>query len=116
MSDPDYDKVNFAYMSVPDMDKQTFCELYVNNQPELLNEMALAIAKENGEKNIARNTLRLVATECIRSIDDQSLAPIEKALSYIGNTLGKNEMILTKLKLSGNFSNEDINYIMSRLK
>ena len=50
MSDPDYEKVEHAYTSVPNMDKQTFCELYVNNQPELLNEMALAIAKENGEK------------------------------------------------------------------
>ena len=40
MSDPDYEKVEHAYMSVPDMDKQTFCELYVNNQPELLSTMA----------------------------------------------------------------------------
>lgn len=55
MSDPDYEKVEHAYMSVPDMDKQTFCELYVNNQPELLSTMANVLEREKTEKKAVSN-------------------------------------------------------------
>lgn len=116
MSDPDYEKVEHAYMSVPNMDKQTFCELYANNQPELLNEMAHAIAEENMESKRFKQALDIAALKCLTSVRDQSLDPIEEALDDIEFAIGKNEMILNKLKVSGRFSNEDINYIMSRLK
>lgn len=116
MSDPDYDKVNFVYTQLENMDKQTFCELYVNNQPELLNEMAHAIAEENMESNRYQEALNNAALKCLISVRDQSLDPIEEVLEDIEFAIGKNAMILNKLKLSKYFSNEETNYIMSRLE
>lgn len=116
MSTPDYDKVNFAYTQLENMDKQTFCELYVNNQPELLNEMAHAIAEENMESNRCQEALNNAALKCLISVRDQSLDPIEEVLEDIEFYIGKNAMILNKLKLSKYFSNEETNYIMSRLE
>ena len=52
MSDPDYKKVEHAYMSVPDMDKQTFCELYANNQPELLVSVSAMLVSMRQKKSL----------------------------------------------------------------
>ncbi len=112
MSDPDYEKVEHAYMSVPNMDKQTFCELYVNNQPELLNEMALVI------NNYVRyrDCLYDVTRRCLKSVHDESLGPINEALNDIEEAIGTRTMLLRKIEFCDYINTDDMRYIKRNLK
>lgn len=40
MSDEDFEKVNSAYMELPNMTKQEFCKLYTEDMPRLLGMIA----------------------------------------------------------------------------
>lgn len=112
MSDPDYEKVEHAYMSVPNMDKQTFCELYANNQPELLNEMALVINNYVRYRDCLYNVTR----RCLKSVHDESLGPINEALNDIDGVLGSRTMILRKIEFCDYINIDDMRYIKRNLK
>lgn len=115
MSDPDYDKVNFAYMSVPDMDKQTFCELYVNNQPELLSTMASILEREKTEKESCKQCLENVAGDCLRGLKEKKAGPFYEALADIQIEIGIRAMILKKIESEDSFSSDERDYIYANL-
>lgn len=115
MSDPDYEKVEHAYMSVPDMDKQTFCELYVNNQPELLSTMANVLEREKTEKESCKQCLETVAGHCLRGLKEKKAGPIYEALADIQIEIGIRAMILQKIESEDSFSSDERDYIYENL-
>lgn len=115
MSDPDYDKVNFAYTQLENMDKQTFCELYVNNQPELLHEMAKCLeCKTKAERN-QRECLETVAGHCLRGLKEKKAGPFYEALAEIQIEIGVRAMILKKIESEDTFSSDERDYIYEHL-
>lgn len=115
MSDPDYEKVEHAYMSVPDMDKQTFCELYANNQPELLSTMANVLEREKTEKESCKQCLENVAGNCLRGLKEKKAEPFYEALADIQIEIGIRAMILKKIESEDSFSSDERHYIYENL-
>lgn len=116
MSDPDYDKVNFAYTQLENMDKQTFCELYVNNQPELLSTMANVLEREKTEKESCKQCLENVAGDCLRGLKEKKAGPFYEALAEIQIEIGVRAMILKKIESEDIFSSDERGYIYENLK
>lgn len=115
MSDPDYDKVNFAYTQLENMDKQTFCELYVNNQPELLHEMAKCLEHKTEAERNHRECLETVAGHCLRGIKEKKAGPFYEALAEIQIEIGVRAMILKKIESEDTFSSDERYYIYEHL-
>lgn len=115
MSDPDYEKVEHAYMSVPDMDKQTFCELYVNNQPELLSTMANVLERKTREERNHMECLETVAGHCLRGLKEKKAGPFYEALADIQIEIGIRAMILKKIESEDSFSSDERDYIYENL-
>lgn len=115
MSTPDYYKVEHAYNQLESMDKQTFCELYVNNQPELLHEMAKCLdCKTKTERN-HRECLETVAGHCLRGLKEKKAGPFYEALAEIQIEIGVRAMILKKIESEDTFSSDERDYIYEHL-
>lgn len=115
MSDPDYDKVNFAYVQLENMDKQTFCELYVNNLPELLSTMANVLEREKTEKESCKQCLENVAGHCLRGLKEKKAGPFYEALADIQIEIGIRAMVLKKIESEDSFSSDERDYIYENL-
>lgn len=49
ITDEQFEEINEIYMTLPDMDKNTFCNLFKNNKVTLLKELAREIVKHNNQ-------------------------------------------------------------------
>lgn len=115
MSDEDFDRVNSAYMELESMDKQTFCELYANNQPELLSTMANVLEREKTEKESCKQCLENVAGDCLRGLKEKKAGPFYEALADIQIEIGIRAMILKKIESEDGFSSDERDYIYENL-
>lgn len=116
MSDPDYEKVEHAYMSVPDMDKQTFCELYAEDMPRLLGMLAGVISRYRCEASKNIDCIDIIAPYLLKAYHEDTQEPLLEALDTIERTVGERKTILYKVKYSDMFSDKDYEYLVTRLR
>lgn len=116
MSDEDFEKVNSAYMELPNMDKQEFCKLYTENMPRLLGMMAGVISniRRVAQRNI--DCIDAITPRVMQSYHEDTLEPLADALDIIEESIGPRRFIQCKARYSSLFSDEDCDYLESCLK
>lgn len=116
MDDEDFDRVNGAYMELPNMDKQEFCKLYTENLPRLLGMMAGVISniRRVAQRNI--DCIDAITPRVMQSYHEDTLEPLADALDIIENSIGPRRFIQCKARYSSMFSDEDCDYLESCLK
>lgn len=116
MSDEDFEKVNSAYMELPNMDKQEFCKLYAEDMPRLLGMMARVIIsiRRVARKNI--DCIDIIAPFLLKAYHEDTLEPLAEALDTIEKTVGERKTILYKAEYSGLFSDKECEYLVNKLR
>lgn len=116
MSDEDFEKVNSAYMELPNIGKQEFCKLYTEDMPRLLGMMARVIIsiRRVARKNI--DCIDIIAPFLLKAYHEDTLEPLAEALDTIEKTVGERKTILYKVKYSDIFSDKDYEYLVKRLQ
>lgn len=116
MSDEDFEKVNSAYMELPNMDKQEFCKLYADDMPRLLGMMARVIIsiRRVARKNI--DCIDIIAPFLLKAYHEDTLEPLAEALDTIEKTVGERKTILHKAEYSGLFSDKECEYLVNKLR
>ena len=116
MSDEDFEKVNSAYMELPNMDKQEFCKLYTEDMPRLLGMMARVIIsiRRVARKNI--DCIDIIAPFLLKAYHEDTQEPLLEALDTIERTVGERKTILHKAEYSGLFSDKECEYLVNKLR
>lgn len=116
MSDEDFEKVNSAYMELPNMTKQEFCKLYTEDMPRLFGMMARVISniRRVAKRNI--DCIDAITPLLLKSYHKETQEPLLEALDTIERTVGERKTILYKVKYSDMFSDKDYEYLVNRLQ
>nr|DAO86263.1 MAG TPA: hypothetical protein [Caudoviricetes sp.] len=116
MSDEDFEKVNSAYMELPNMDKQEFCKLYTEDMPRLLGMMARVISniRRVAKRNI--DCIDAITPRVMQSYHEDTLEPLADALDIIEESIGPRRFIQCKARYSSLFSDEDYEYLVKSLQ
>lgn len=109
VSDDEYRKVERAFEVLPNLDERRFCELYVNNQPHLLQEYAIEIEdlRDNLEaiKSTMADVCKLVTS---KALGDEILEEIARAIGYRTG-------IIWKLNFSEELTDKELEYVKKHL-
>ena len=106
VSDEDYQKIESLYNELPDMDKQKFCNLLINDVPTLLSEAAeriLEIQKYAKQLEIDKETLT-------NGLLDYTYA------DALHKVYGVKATISMKIDKGLNLDSEEIEYIQEHLQ
>lgn len=116
MSDEDFEKVNSAYMELPNMDKQEFCKLYIEDSPRLFGMLAGVISRYRREARKNIDCIDIIAPFLLKAYHEDTLEPLAEALDTIERTVGERKTILHKAKYSGLFSDKECEYLANKLR
>lgn len=116
MSDEDFEKVNSAYMELPNMDKQEFCKLYIEDSPRLFGMLAGVINRYRCEARKNIDCIDIIAPFLLKAYHEDTQEPLLEALDTIERTVGERKTILYKVKYSDMFSDKDYEYLVKRLQ
>lgn len=111
MSDEDFEKVNSAYMELPNTTKQEFCKLYTEDLPRLLGIMARVISTNRrvAQKNI--DCIDAITPRVLQSYHEDTLEPLADALDIIEKSIGSRRFILCKARYSSLFTDAECDYL-----
>lgn len=116
MSDEDFEKVNSAYMELPNMDKQEFCKLYTEDMPRLLGMLAGVINRYRREARKNIDCIDIIAPFLLKAYHEDTQEPLLEALDTIERTVGERKTILYKAEYSGLFSDKECEYLVNKLR
>lgn len=78
ITDEQFEEINEIYMALPDMDKNTFCNLFKNNKVTLLKELTREIVKHNNYKGFLENRV----SELTSIVEQDAQLMIVKSAKY----------------------------------
>lgn len=110
VSDDEYRKVERAFGVLPNLDERRFCELYVNNQPHLLQEYAIEIEDLRDNLEAIKSTMAEVCRDVIAKEHDSEI------LEKISSAIGQRPVIIWKLNFSEELTDEELEYVKKHLK
>lgn len=109
VSDDEYRKVERAFEVLPNLDERRFCELYVNNQPHLLQEYAIEI--EDLRDNL--EAIKSAMAEVCKLVTAKALG--DEILEEIARVIGYRPGIIWKLNFSEELTDKELEYVKKHL-
>lgn len=109
VSDDEYRKVERAFEVLPNLDERRFCELYVNNQPHLLQEYAIEIEDLRDNIEAIKSTMADVCRDVIAKERDSEI------LEKISSVIGQRPVIIWKLNFSEELTDDELEYVKKHL-
>lgn len=109
VSDDEYRKVERAFEVLPNLDERRFCELYVNNQPHLLQEYAIEIEDLRDNLEAIKSAMTDVCRDVIAKADDSEI------LEKIASAIGQRPVIIWKLNFSEELTDKELEYVKKHL-
>lgn len=109
VSDDEYRKVERAFEVLPNLDERRFCELYVNNQPHLLQEYAIEIEDLRDNLEAIKSTMADVCRDVIAKERDSEI------LEKFSSAIGQRPVIIWKLNFAEELTDEELEYVKKHL-
>lgn len=115
ITDEQFEEINEIYMALPDMDKNTFCNLFKNNKVTLLKELAREIVKNNNYKGFLEDKV----SELTSIVEQDAQLMIIKAAEYsdadlyntVSDRLGFKKVLKFKLEHHVELNIEELSYL-----
>lgn len=110
-----FEEINEIYMALPDMDKNTFCNLFKNNKVTLLKELAREIVKHNNCKGFLEDRV----SELTSIVEHDAQLMLLKAADYsdadlydvASDRLGTKKVLKFKLEHHIELNIEELSYL-----
>lgn len=110
VSDDEYRKVERAFEVLPNLDERRFCELYVNNQPHLLQEYAIEIEDLRDNLEAIKSAMAEICQLVTAKAADFEI------LEKISSAIGHRPVIIWKLNFSEELTDDELKYVKKHLK
>lgn len=115
ITDEQFEEINEIYMVLPDMDKNTFCNLFINNKVTLLKELAREIVKHNNQIGFLEDRISTLTS----IVEQDAQLMLIKADKYsdidlydtASERLGLKEVLKFKLKYHVELNIEELRYL-----